>query len=100
MAGKAEKEQFLTYKGKPLVRMGNTIYYGYSYEPVVVMINVVTTKAVGDKNVADRVVVQLISTDPDLRPRDRILKKSEKKGLYAAMDVGAIWLDRALADAK
>ena len=46
---------------------------------------------------ADRVSVQLISTDPTARPSERIIKKSEKKGLFAAMDVGAVWLERALA---
>lgn len=29
--------------------------------------------------------------------RDRVVKKSEKSSLYAAMDVGSIWLERALA---
>ncbi|MBR1811291.1 MAG: hypothetical protein IJ766_06560 [Clostridia bacterium] len=100
MAGKNAKNKFLTYKGKPLVRSGNTIYYGNSYDPYVIMINVVSTKKVGELDVADRVSVQLISTDPDARPHDRIIKKSEKKGLYAAMDVGAVWLDRALSDTK
>ncbi len=100
MAVKKQKEKFLTYKGKPLVRCGNTIYYGYSYEPFVILINVVTTKKVGELDVADRVSVQLLNTDPDVRPRERIVKKSEKKGLYAAMDIGSIWLERALAETK
>lgn len=85
------------YKEKPLVRSGKTIYYGFSYEPYVVLINIMTVKKVGDRDIADRVSVQLISTDPDARPSERIIKKSEKKGLYAAMDVGAVWLERALA---
>ncbi|MBR5428121.1 MAG: hypothetical protein IK118_07220 [Clostridia bacterium] len=85
------------YKNKPLVRSGKTIYYGFSYEPFVVMINILTTKKVGETDVADRVSVQLISTDPTARPSERIIKKSEKKGLFAAMDVGEVWLERALA---
>ena len=43
------------------------------------------------------VSVQLQLTDPDLKSRDRVVKKSEKDSLYAAMDVGCIWLERALA---
>ena len=39
-------------------------------------------------------------TDPDLKSRDRVLKKSEKDSLYAAMDIGSIWLQRALKDDK
>lgn len=96
MAVKKQKDKFLMYKGKPLVRCGNTIYYGNSYDPYVILINIVSTKKVGELNVADRVSVQLFNTDPDVRPRDRIVKKSEKKGLYAAMDIGSIWLKRAL----
>ena len=46
---------------------------------------------------ATRVSVQLQLTDPDLKSRDRVVKKSEKNSLYAAMDVASVWLDRALA---
>ena len=98
MADKKKKEKFLMYKGRPLVRSDNTLYYGNSYDPFVIMINVLTTKQVEDLMVADRVSIQLLNTDPTVRPRDRIVKKSEKKGLYAAMDIGSIWLERALAD--
>ena len=45
---------------------------------------------------ADRVSVQLQLTDPDLKSRDRVVKKSEKDSLYAAMDVASVWLERAL----
>lgn len=89
------KKDFLTYKGYPLVRSGKTIYYGNSYEPFIIMIQIATTKTVGKEEIADKVLVQLLNTDPNIRPRERIVKKSEKKGLYAAMDIAAIWLERA-----
>ena len=95
-----KKAKFLSYKGKPLVRCGNTIYYGNMNDPFVVLLQVVSTKKVNDLDVADRVTVQLLSTDPDARPKDRIIKKSEKKGLYQAMDIGSIWLDLALKEGK
>lgn len=95
MAVKKDKG-FLTYKGKPLVRQGNTLYYGNMYEPYVVMLTVTSTKQIGDMEVADKVSVQLLSTDPDVSPRNRIIKKSEKNGLYPAMDIGSIWLERVL----
>ncbi len=93
-----KKAKFLSYKGKPLVRCGNTIYYGNMNDPYVVLLQVVSTKKVNDLDVADRVTVQLLSTDPDARPKERIIKKSEKKGLYQAMDIGSIWLDLALKE--
>lgn len=89
-------ENILTYKGKPLVRSGNMLYYGDMSEKCVVVLQVLTTKTVGDMTVADKVQVQLLSTDPEVRMKDRILKKSEKIGLYNAMDIGSIWLERTL----
>ena len=93
-----EKSKFLMYKGHPLVRSGNTIYYGSLANKCVVMMQVLTTKQVGDMTIADKIQLQLLSTDEELRMKDRILKKSEKNGLYNAMDVGSIWLERALND--
>ena len=91
-----KKAKFLSYKGKPLVRCGNTIYYGNMNDSHVILIQILSSKKVNDLDVADRVTVQLLSTDPDARPKDRIIKKSEKKGIYQAMDIGSIWLDLAL----
>lgn len=92
----AAKKKFLTYKGKPIVRKGNTIYYGDMADPFVVMLQIASTKTVNGLEVAEKVSVQLLSTDPDARPHDRIIKKSEKIGLYNAMDIGSVWLERAL----
>jgi len=94
----AEKEtkDFLTYKGKPLVRNGNTLYYGHMSDDFVIMLTIGSTKKIGALEVADRVTVSLINTDPDVRPKDKIVKKSEKSGLWSAMDIGSIWLERAL----
>lgn len=94
------KSNFLMYKGHPLVRSGNTIYYGSLVEKCVVMIQILTTKTVGDMEIADKVQIQLLSTDEEIRMKDRILKKSEKQGLYNAMDIGSIWLQRALKEDK
>lgn len=93
-----KKSQFPTYKGKPLVRVGNDLYYGNMDEKYVVHLQIKTTKKVNDLEVADRVTVQLMCTDPDVSPRKRIVKSSEKQGLYLAMDIGEIWLNRALAE--
>ncbi len=97
MATKKENS-FLTYKDKPLVRKGNTLYYGNMSDKFVVMFQIMTTKDLDGVSIADKVSVQLINTDPEVRPHDRIVQKTEKKGLYNAMDIGSIWLERALAD--
>ncbi len=92
------KKKFLMYKGKPLVRQGKTVYYGYMSDPYVVIMQITSTREVKGVEVADRVVVQLVNTDPDVRMNDKIVKKAERKGLYSAMDIGCIWLERGLKE--
>lgn len=95
---KKEKGGFPTYKGKPLVRSGDTIYYGSMADKYVIKIDVKTKKKVGDLEVADKVTVQLMYTDPEIRTRKQIVKTSEKNGLYLALDIADAWLTRALAE--
>lgn len=92
----SEKKIALEYKGHPLRRKDNLIYYGSMSDKYIIMLQITDTKKVQDMDVATRVVVQLQLTDPDLKSRDRIVKKSEKNSLYAAMDVATVWLERAL----
>ena len=95
---KSKKAEGLTYKGHPLRRVDNLIYYGTMAEKYIIMMQILDTQKVKDLDVATRVSVQLQLTDPDLKSRDRVVKKTEKDGLYNAMDVAAVWLDRALAN--
>ena len=93
----SDEKKILTYKGHPLMRKDNLIYYGSMADSHIVMLQVLESKKVGDTDVATRVSVQLQLTDPAAKSRDRIVKKSEKAGLYTALDVGCVWLERALA---
>ena len=92
-----KKTEGLIYKNQPLRRIDNIIYYGSMADKYIIMLQILDTKKEQDMDVATRVSVQLQLTDPDLKSRDRVVKKSEKDSLYAAMDVGSIWLERALA---
>ena len=94
----SEEKNVLMYKGRPLMRIDNLIYYGSMADSHIVMLQILETKKVGNTDVASRVSVQLQLTDPNLKSRDRVVKKSEKDSLYAAMDIAAIWLDRALKE--
>lgn len=93
----ADEKKVLMYKGHPLMRKGNLVYYGSMADSHIVMMQVLETKKVNDADIATRVSVQLQLTDPSARSRDRIVKKSEKDGFYTALDVGSVWLERALA---
>ena len=55
----AKKGEFLEYKGRPLVRCGNTIYYGSMADPFVVCLKVQSEKKQGDQTIADKVIIQL-----------------------------------------
>ena len=90
-------EQMLTYKGRPLMRKDNLIYYGSMADKYIIMLQVLETKKEHDLDLATKVSVQLQLTDPSLRARDRVVKESEKDGFYTALDVGCVWLERALA---
>ena len=92
-----EKSKILEYKGRPLRRKDNLIYYGSMSEKYIIMLQVTETKQNQDLSIASRILVQLQLTDPDLKSRDRVVKKSEKTSFYEAMDVAAVWLERALA---
>lgn len=91
------EDKILTYKGHPLMRKDNLIYYGSMADSHIIMMQVLESKKQNDVDIATRVSVQLQLTDPAAKSRDRIVKKSEKNGLYAALDVGCVWLERALA---
>ena len=86
----------LSYKGHPLRRKDNLIYYGTMAEKYIVMLRILSTKKVDGLEMADKVDVQLQLTDPDLKSRDRVVKSTEKPkdNLFDALDLACIWLDR------
>ena len=91
----SKKEKILEYKGKPLVRCGKTIYYGSMSEAYVVCLNILSDEDIKGLKVSGKVAIQLIDTDPSVTsPKEKIIKKSEKQGLFNALDLGAVWLER------
>ncbi len=92
----AEQSIPLVYKGHPLRRKENMIYYGSMADKYIIMMQVTDARALEDLQLSTKVAVQLQLTDPDLKSRDRVVKKTEKDSLYNAMDVASVWLERAL----
>lgn len=90
-----EKTKFFTYKGLQLVRSGDVLYYGNMTDDYVTMIQILSKQKIGNLDVADKVKVYLMSTDEKLNPQDAIKKQSEKNGLYDALDLAGVWLERA-----
>ena len=86
----------LMYRGKPLVRQGQFIFYGFPDDKYILFMNILSTAKIGDLDVATKVLVQIQDTDDDISFSDKVVKQCEKKNLYDAFDIGTIWLERAL----
>ena len=93
----AEKTEGLVYRKHPLRRVGKMIYYGSMADSHIILMQVKESKKENDMEIATKVSVELQRTGADLKSRDRVVKKSEKEDLFAALDLGATWLERALA---
>ncbi|RHS83308.1 hypothetical protein [Agathobaculum sp.] len=92
----SKKNDLLEYKGHPLMRKDNIIYYGSMSDSHIIMMQILDSADMKDLPVAKRVSVQLQQTGTNVRSKDRIVKKTEKNSLWSAMDIASIWLDRAL----
>lgn len=88
------EQEFFSYKGFPLVRKENTIYYGNMTDKFVVMVTVLSTRKVKDLEIADKTRIQLLATDPTVPATEAIAKTSERGSLYDALDVANIWLEK------
>lgn len=91
----ADQTEGLVYRKHPLRRVGKTIYYGSMADTHIIQMHVKESKKQNDLEIATKVAVELHQRTGERR--DRIVKRSEKDSLYAAMDISAIWLERALA---
>ncbi|MDO4459818.1 MAG: hypothetical protein Q4C42_07040 [Clostridia bacterium] len=92
--------KFPTYKGRPLVRSGDKIYYGSMKGAYVAMLDIKSKKEVNGLEVADRVHVQLLATDPATPPAKMIAKRADKEGLWAAIEIADIWLEKVEKESK
>ncbi len=86
-----EITEYTTYCGKPLVKNGNIICYGNPSKKAVLILTVLTTKDFHGKEIPDMIFVQVQDTK-----NGEILKQSEKFGLYEALDLGKVWLEKEL----
>ena len=66
-------------------------------DPYILQMTIMTTKQVGNKEVPDKILIQIVKTDKNLSAQERIVKQDMKSGLHDAFDIGLIWLERYLA---
>ncbi len=85
--------KYLEYKGKPLVREGDTICYGdMNNDKCILILEIMSYKKAGNNEIPHKILIQIIdSKDPG-----KIVKQGSKDGLYEAFSLGTVWLDQAL----
>lgn len=85
--------KYLIYKDKPLVREDNVIVYGDMREKYYLFLMILSYKKdEAGRDIPDNVMIQVLGND------NKIIKQGYKVGLHDALDIGIIWLDRALAE--
>jgi len=92
-------ENVLTYKGKPLVREKNFLFYGSPTDKYILFMSILETKKSGDMDIATKVLVQIQRTDDTVSYNDKIVKQCEKSNFFDAFEIGMIWLERELKKA-
>ncbi len=93
-----ETAKYLKYKGKPLVRKGNEIYYGNMTDKYVILFKILSSKNVGNIDVADKLNVQLMSTDMSLSAAKRLVEEKELNGFYNAIEYASELLTKKLRE--
>ncbi len=83
---------YLEYKGKPLVREDNTIVYGDMGEKYVLILEIMSYKEFNGRKIPDTIFIQVVNS----KDSSDVFKEGQKSGLAEALDIGLIWLERAL----
>lgn len=79
------------YKGRPVVRDGNKVYFGEPYNKFMVVFTILENV----NELPSRILVQLQNTDPALAmTAEKIVKEAERKNLYDAFELGSLWLEK------
>ena len=98
LKGATVQGNFLMYKERPLVREGNTILYGNMDDEYILQLIIMNEKEADGKTVPDKIIIQIMKTDPTLSDGDRIVKQELRSGLYEAFELGMIWLERLIGE--
>lgn len=91
----AKKKKLLTYNGKPLIRIGDRIFYGDLADKYILVLDILETKDVKDVKAATKVKIQLMDNSGELG-KGQVYRKTERENLYKAIDIGEWWLQDAL----
>ncbi len=86
---------YLMYQGKPLIRQDNAYVWGdMQNDRAVLLLLVLSNKEINGQQVPDNILVQVVSTEDT----QKVLKQGQKNGLFAALDIGTVWLKKELGE--
>ena len=94
MAKETINGSYLMYQGKPLIRQDNAYVWGDMNDRAVLFLVVLSNKDVNGQKVPDEILIQVLSTDE----KHEVLKQGQKNGLFAALDIGTVWLKKELGE--
>lgn len=93
MTAKKIKNDELMFRGRPVTRRGDVIYYGFIDDDFIVKLSVKEKEDIGDISAATKVKVQLTTNTTHLEGKERMIKQAERDGLFSALDFASVWLD-------
>jgi hypothetical protein len=91
---KSNGDGILTYKGYPLVRKEDEIYFGSMDGEYFVRMQILHKNNVNGIPIADKIMVYKVSTNEKLSLMEAIVRSGEKTSLYEALDLAIAWLKR------
>ena len=92
----AKKKKLLMYKGKPIIRCGNRIYYGNLEDKYILALDIAESENVNGTEFSKKVKIQLMDNSGELG-KGQVFRKAERDNLYKAIDIGEWWLHDALS---
>ncbi|MCH5184487.1 MAG: hypothetical protein J1F64_00035 [Oscillospiraceae bacterium] len=90
----AAKKAFM-YRGKPIIRKGDRIFYGNLDDRYILTLTVLEAAEMNGVNAATKVKVEIQDNDGVLGT-GKTYRKTERENLYRALDIGTFWLSEAL----
>ena len=95
MAAITERES-LIYRGKPLIRDGNVLYFGDFNENFIARFTILDSEKVNDLDMAKKITIELLEKNGSDISSAKLTKKAERTSMWAALDIGVYWLEDIL----
>ena len=91
----AKKKKIMTYNGKPILRVGNRIFYGDLSDKLILVLDILETENRDGVETATKVLVQVMDNTGELG-KGQVFRKATRDNLYKALDIGEWWLNAAI----